>query len=218
MDLSAWKKNSSNEQTYTGVVQSLRKVENNDSLAKKWINSVIKGVPFPVGKERYVFVIKDSASNKGYRAIVYGHEIGERLREGEVCYLSGDTDKNGVIIGRRLYDPNSGTHLEADRVFPSIVTRVTSALAIIMIAYLVYVLSHVRITTFSLFGSRTGGIISVVVMLIIALICFKSRHRILKMAGWVFLALAVYALYPPIVISECSINKVPLLKGKCRKI
>ncbi len=196
----AWKNSSSNEQTYNGIVQNLRKVENNDSLAKKWINSVVKSVPFPVGKERYVFVIKDSASNKGYRAIVYGHEAGERLREGEVCYLIGNTDKNGVIIGRRLYDPNSGVHLQADRVFSSLVTRITSALAILMISYLIFVLSQVRITTFSLLGSRTGGIISIVVMFIIALICFKSRHRFLKMAGWVFLALGVYALYPPIVI------------------
>ena len=30
MDLSAWKKNSPNEQTYTGVVQNLRKVDNRD--------------------------------------------------------------------------------------------------------------------------------------------------------------------------------------------
>ena len=200
MDLSAWKKNSPNEQTYTGVVQNLRKVDNSDNLAKKWINSVIKGVPFPVGKERYVFVIKDSVCNKGYRAIVYGHEVGERLREGEVCYLSGDTDKNGVIIGRRLYDPNSGTHIEADRVFSSLVTRVTSALVIMMVVYLVYVLSHVRFTPDSLLGSHTGGIISVLEMFLIAMVCFKSRHRIVKMVGWVFLALAVYTLYPPIVI------------------
>lgn len=200
MDLSAWKKNSPNEQTYTGVVQNLRKVDNSDNLAKKWINSVINGVPFPVGKERYVFVIKDSVRNKGYRAIVYGHEVGERLREGEVCYLSGDTDKNGVIIGRRLYDPNSGTHIEADRVFSSLVTRVTSALVIMMVVYLVYVLSHVRFTPDSLLGSHTGGIISVLEMFLIAMVCFKSRHRIVKMVGWVFLALAVYTLYPPIVI------------------
>ena len=200
MDLSAWKKNSPNEQTYTGVVQNLRKVDNSDNLAKKWINSVINGVPFPVSKERYVFVIKDSVCNKGYRAIVYGHEVGERLREGEVCYLSGDTDKNGVIIGRRLYDPNSGTHIEADRVFSSLVTRVTSALVIMMVVYLVYVLSHVRFTPDSLLGSHTGGIISVLEMFLIAMVCFKSRHRIVKMVGLVFLALAVYTLYPPIVI------------------
>ena len=200
MDLSAWKKNSPNEQTYTGVVQNLRKVDNSDNLAKKWINSVINGVPFPVGKERYVFVIKDSVCNKGYRAIVYGHEVGERRREGEVCYLSGDTDKNGVIIGRRLYDPNSGTHIEADRVFSSLVTRVTSALVIMMVVYLVYVLSHVRFTPDSLLGSHTGGIISVLEMFLIAMVCFKSRHRIVKMVGLVFLALAVYTLYPPIVI------------------
>lgn len=200
MDLSAWKKNSSNEQTYTGVVQNPRKVENNDSLVKKWINSVIKGVPFPVGKERYVFVIRDSAANKGYRAIVYGHEVGERLREGEMCYLTGDTDKNGVIIGRRLYDPNLGTHIEADRVFSSHITRITTAIFVMMIVYLIYALSHIRLTTFSLFGSHTGGIISIVVMAVIAIVCFKSRHRILKLVGWVFLALAVYALYPSIVI------------------
>lgn len=200
MDLSAWKKNSSNEQTYTGVVQNPRKVENNDSLVKKWINSVIKGVPFPVGKERYVFVIRDQAANKGYRAIVYGHEVGERLREGEMCYLTGDTDKNGVIIGRRLYDPNLGTHLEADRVFSSLITRITTAIFVMMIAYLIYALSHIRLTTFSLFGSHTGGIISIVVMAVIAIVCFKSRYRILKLVGWVFLALAVYALYPSIVI------------------
>ena len=58
MDLSGWKKKSSVEQTYSGTVHNLRKVENNDSLAQKWVNSVIKGVPFPVGKERYVFVIR----------------------------------------------------------------------------------------------------------------------------------------------------------------
>lgn len=98
------KKSFSNEQTYSGVVQNLRKVENNDNLAKKWINSVINGVPFPFGKERYVFVIKDSASNKGYRAIVYGREIGEKLQEGKLSYLIESTDKNGVIIGKRLYD------------------------------------------------------------------------------------------------------------------
>lgn len=200
MDLSAWKKNYSDEQTYTGVVQDLRKVENNDSPAKKWINSVIKGVPFPIGKERYVFVIRDSAANKGYRAIVYGHEVGDRLRDGEMCYLTGDTDKNGVIIGRRLYDPNSGTHFEADRVFSGLVTRITTAIAVMMIAYLIYALLHIRLTTFSLFGSHTGGIISIVVMTVIAIVCFKSRHRILKVVGRVFLALAVYALYPPIVI------------------
>ena len=117
-----------------------------------------------------------------------------------MCYLSGDTDKNGVIIGRRLYDPNSGTHIEADRVFSSLVTRVTSALVIMMVVYLVYVLSHVRFTPDSLLGSHTGGIISVLEMFLIAMVCFKSRHRIVKMVGLVFLALAVYTLYPPIVI------------------
>lgn len=183
MALSAWKKTFSDEQTYTGVVQNLRKVENNDGLAKKWINSVIKGVPFPVDKERYVFVIRDAVANKGYRAIVYGHEVGERLREGEMCYLTRDTDKNGVIIGRRLYDPNSGTHLEADRVFSSLVTRITTVIAVMMIAYLIYALSHIRLTIFNLFGSHTGGIISIVVMTVIAIVCFKSRHRILKIVG-----------------------------------
>lgn len=200
MDLSGRNNNSIKEQTYSGVVQNLRRVENNDSFAKKWINSIVKGVPFPVGKERYVFVIKDSATNKGYRAIVYGHEVGERLREGEVCYLTGDTDNSGVIIGKRLYNQNSGTHIEADRVFPSHVTRIASVLAVLMLAYLVYVLLHIRLTTFSIFGSHTGGIISVVVMFIIAIICFKSRHRILKLVDWICLALAVYAIYPPIVI------------------
>lgn len=200
MDSLGWKKNSSKEQTYTGTVQNLRKVENNDSIAKKWINSVIKGVPFPVGKERYVFIIKDSASNKGYRAILYGHEVGARLRDGEVCYLTGDTDKDGIIIGRRLYDQKTDTHYEADRVFSSLTTRITSTLSILMIAYFVYMLSHVRITTTSLLGSHTGGIISIVVMFILALICFKSRHRILKLAGWILLAFAVFALYPPIVV------------------
>lgn len=199
MGLSGLNKNSIKEQT-SGVVQNLRKVENNDSIVKKWVNSVVKGVPFPVGKERYVFVIKDSTTNKGYRAIVYGYEVGERLREGEVCYLTGDTDKSGVIIGKRLYDQNSGMHIEADRVFPSHLTRIASVLAVLMMAYLVYTLLHIRLTTFSIFGSHTGRIISVVVMFIIAIICFKSRHRILKLVGWICLALAVYAIYPPIVI------------------
>jgi len=200
VDLSGWKKKSSVEQTYSGTVHNLRKVENNDSLAQKWVNSVIKGVPFPVGKERYVFVIKDTATNRGYRAIVYGHEVGEKLCEGEVCYLSGDTDKNGVIIGRRLYDQQSGMHIEAERVYSSVVTRITSALAVLMLVYFIIVLANVRISSFSLFGSQTGGIISAVVLAIIALLCFRSRIRALKTIGWILLAIAVATIYPPIII------------------
>ena len=163
-------------------------------------SSVIKGVPFPVGKERYVFVIKDTATNRGYRAIVYGHEVGEKLCEGEVCYLSGDTDKNGVIIGRRLYDQQSGMHIEAERVYSSVVTRITSALAVLMLVYFIIVLANVRISSFSLFGSQTGGIISAVVLAIIALLCFRSRIRALKTIGWILLAIAVATIYPPIII------------------
>lgn len=200
MDLSAWKKNSSNEQTYTGVVQSLRKVENNDSLAKKWINSVIKGVPFPVGKERYVFVIKDSASNKGCRAVVYGHKVGEKLYEGEACYLIGDTDKNGIIIGRRLYDPKTNSHYEADNVYNCSLTRIASVLCLFTIAYLIYALSHIKFTTFSIFGSQTTGVLSIIVLIILSVVCLKNRNRVVKKIGWIFLALAVYTLYPPIVI------------------
>ena len=200
MDLSGLKKKSSDEQTYSGTVHNLRKVENNDSLAKKWVNSVIKGVPFPVGKERYVFVIKDTATNRGYRAIVYGHEVGEKLCEGEVCYLSGDTDKNGVIIGRRLYDQQSGMHIEAERVYSSLVTRIVSVLAVLMLVYFIIVLANVRISSFNLFGSQTGGIISAIVLEIIALLCFRSRIRALKIVGWILLALAVATIYPPIII------------------
>ena len=200
MDLSGWKKKSSVEQTYSGTVQNLRKVENNDSLAQKWVNSVIKGVPFPVGKERYVFVIKDTATNRGYRAIVYGHEVGEKLCEGGVCYLSGDTDKNGVIIGRRLYDQQSGMHIEAERVYSSLVTRIVSVLAVLMLVYFIIVLANVRISSFNLFGSQTGGIISAIVLAIIALLCFRSRIRALKIVGWILLALAVATIYPPIII------------------
>ena len=202
MDPLDWMKGFSNEQTYSGIVQNLRKVENNDSLFKKWFNSVTKGVPFPVGKERYVFVIKDSASgaNRGYRAIVYGRGVGEKLQEGEMCYLTGGTDKNGVIIGRRLYDPKANIHIEADRVFPCVTTRIASIMIVLMIAYLVYALSHIRLTTFSIMGSQTRGVFSIIVMFVLAAVCLKNRYRMVRMLGLILLALAIYALYPPIVI------------------
>lgn len=197
-----WMKDSSNEKTYSGIVQNLRKIENNDSLAKKWLNSVIRGVPFPVGKDRYVFVIKDSSSgiDKGYRAIVYGQQIGEKLSDGEMCYLIGTTDKNGVIIGKRLYDPKSNSHIEANRVFLSVMTRIASLISLLAITYLIYVLSHIQYTTFSIRGSQARGILSIVIMFIFAVVFLKSRYRTLKLIGKIMLALAVYAIYPPIVV------------------
>lgn len=197
-----WMKDSSNEKTYSGIVQNLRKVENNDSLIKKWINSVTRGVPFPVGKERYVFVIKDSAAgaNRGYRAIVYGRGVGEKIQEGEMCYLTGGTDKNGVIIGRRLYDPKTNMHIEADRVFPCVTTRIASIMILLMIVYVVYALLHIRLTTSSIIGSQTRGILPIIVMFVLAALCLRNRYPMVKILGWVLLALAVYALYPPIVI------------------
>ena len=194
--------NSLNEKTYSGIVQNLRKVENNDSLIKKWVNSVTRGMPFPIGKERYVFVIKDSTAgeNRSYRAIVYGHEVGEKLQEGEMCYLTGDTDKNGVIIGRRLYDPKKNMHIEADRVFSCVATRIASVLIVLMIAYLIYLLSRIHLTTSSIMGTQTKGILSIIVMFVLAVVCLKSRYRMVRTLGWILLVLAIYALYPPIVI------------------
>lgn len=197
-----WMKGFSNEQTYSGIVQNLRKVENNDSLFKKWVNSVIRGVPFPVGKERYVFVIKDSATrvNRGYRAIVYGRDVGEKLQEGEMCYLTGGTDKNGVIIGRQLYDPKTNMHIEADRVFPCVTTRTASIMILFVIVYMVYVLLHIHLTTSSIMGSQTRGILPTIVMFVLAVLCLRNRYRVVKILGWILLALAVYNLYPSIVI------------------
>lgn len=202
MDILDWIKKTSNENTYSGMVQNLRKVENNDRLIKKWFNSVIKGVPFPVGKERYIFVIMDSTAgaNRGYRAIVYGHDVGEKLQEGEMCYLTGGTDKNGVIIGRQLYDPKTDMRVEAERVFTCMTARIVSVMAAFMIAYLVYALLHIRLTTFSIMGSQTRGLFSIFVMFALAVVCLKNKYRMVRTLGWILLALAVYTLYPPIVI------------------
>ena len=188
------------ENTYYGVVKDLRQVDNNDSVFKRWINSLFKGVPFTLGKERYVFVIKDNSTGKGCRAIVYGCGVGEKLQEGEMCYLTGGTDKNGVIIGRRLYDPKTNMHIEADRVFPCVTTRIASIMILLMIMYMVYALLHIRLTTYSILGSQTRDILSIIVMFVLAALCLKNRYRIVKILGWILLALAVCALYPPIVI------------------
>ena len=55
-------------------------------------------VSFTLGKDWYVFVLKDNSTGKGHRAIVYGRQVGDKLSNGNVCYLTGTTDKNDVII------------------------------------------------------------------------------------------------------------------------
>lgn len=200
MDLKGVFDSNVRENTYNGVVKDLRRVENHDNIFKRWINSLFKGVPFTLGKDRYVFVIKDNSAGKGYRAVVYGQQVGEKLSEGNICYLTGTTDKNGVIIVKRLYDSQTTVHVDADRVYPSVVTRIASILCVLSLMYLVYVLSHIKYTTFSMLGSQTTGILSIIVLFALAVVCLKSHNRIVKKIGWILLAFAVFTLYPPIVI------------------
>lgn len=183
MDLNGLLESNVRENTYNGVVKELRRVENHDSIFKKWINSLFKGVPFTLGKDRYVFVIKDSSVGRGYRAAVYGQQIGEKLSEGNTCYLTGTTDKNGVIIVKRLYDPQTDVHVDADRVYPSVVTRIASTLCVVSLMYLVYVLSHIKYTTFSILGSQTTGILSIIVLFALSVVCLKNRNQIVKKIG-----------------------------------
>lgn len=200
MDLKGLVDSSVRENTYNGVVKNLRRVENHDSIFKRWINSFFKGVPFTLGKDRYVFVIKDNSAGKGYRAVACGQQIGEKLSEGNTCYLTGTTDKNSVIIVKRLYDPQTNVHVDADRVYPSVVTRIASILCVLSLMYLVYALSHIKYTTFSILGPRTTGILSIIVLFALSVVCLKNRSRIVKKIGWILLAFAVFTLYPPIVI------------------
>ncbi|MCR5204159.1 MAG: hypothetical protein K6E47_03820 [Lachnospiraceae bacterium] len=200
MDLKGLLGSNTRENTYNGVVKDLRQVTNNDNIFKRWINSLFKGVPFTLGKDRYVFIIKDNTAGKGHRAIAYGKQVGDKLSDGSVCYLTGDTDKNGVIIVKRLYDPQTNIHVEADRVYPCVVARIASALCVLLLVYLVYSLSHIEYTTFSIIGSQTTGMLSIVVLFALAIICLRNRKPIVKKIGWVVLALAVFTLYPPIVV------------------
>ena len=200
MDLKGLLGTNARENTYNGVIKDLRKVANNDNIFKRWINSLFKGVPFTLGKDRYVFVIKDNTTGKGHRAIVYGTQVGDKLSDGSVCYLTGTTDKNGVIIVKRLYDPQTNIHVEADRVYPCVVARIASVLCLLSLVYLVYVLSHIKYTTFSILGSQTTGVLSIVALFVLAIICLRNRKPIVNRIGWIVLALAVFMLYPPIVV------------------
>ncbi len=193
--------NKPEEKIYSGIVQNLRKIENNEKTPKKWINSIVKGVPFPIGKERYVFVIKDSANGgRGVRAIVYGQQAGAELHEGKICYLTGTTDKNGVIIGRSLYDPDTDSRIEADKVYSPNITRTATVLAILMLVYLVYTLSHIRFTTSSILGSQTRDMLSIVITFFLAVVCLRNKNRLVRLLGWLLLVVAIYTIYPPIVI------------------
>lgn len=200
MDLKGLLDSNVRENTYNGAVKDLRRVENHDNIFKRWLNSLFKGVPFTLGKDRYVFVIKDTSAGKGYRAVVYGQQIGEKLSKGNTCYLTGTTDKNGVIIVKRLYDPQTNVHIDADRVYPSVATRIASILCVLSLMYFVYVLSRIKYTTFSILGSQTTGILSIIVLFAFSVVCLKSRNRIVKKIGWILLVFAVFTLYPPIVI------------------
>lgn len=68
MDLKGLLSVNKKESMYNGIVKNLRQVENNDNIFKRWINSLFKGVPFTLGKDWYVFVIKDNSTGKGHRA------------------------------------------------------------------------------------------------------------------------------------------------------
>lgn len=197
-----WKliNNSSVEETFTGTIKDLRRVENNEKPFKRWCNSLIKGVPFTLGKERYVFVIKENSTGKGIRAIVYGKQVGDKLSEGDICYLTGTTDANGVIIGKRIYDPRLNMQVDADRVYSSVVTRLTSALCVLAAVYFVYMLSRIRFSPYGAGTRQMGGVLPIVVLLALSAVCIKNRNRMIKRLGWLLLFVAIYSLYPPIVI------------------
>ena len=64
--------------------------------------------------------------------------------------------------------------------YTCVVARIASVLCMLLLVYLVCVLPHIKYTTFSILGSQTTGVLSIVVLFALAVVCLRDRNPIVK--------------------------------------
>lgn len=185
-------------QTYSGCVKNLQNSINQDKMIKRWTNSVVKGVPFSTGKSRYVFLLNPQNGEPTRRVVLYGDAAGSAIKEGETLFVTGREDSAGIIIGERIYEPNSDQYIQAERVLSSISIKVATALLFAAAAYMIFL--SAKIITYGSKISSPTNILRFASVLILAFICMKGRSRIAQTIGWILIGVGVYMVYPQILI------------------
>ena len=89
-------------QTFSGRVKNLRNTQNQEKPIKRWMNSIIKGVPFSAGKSRYSFLLYPTNGGQTQRVVLYGDTAGSVIREDQTLSVIGREDKTGHILSINL--------------------------------------------------------------------------------------------------------------------
>lgn len=192
-------KKAARSQTYSGRVKNLRNTQNQEKIIKRWTNSVIKGLPFSVGKSRYSFLLEPLNGNQMQRVILYGDAAGSVITEGKNIFVIGRQNRDGIVIGERIYEPDTDQHIQAEHILNSSLIRIATALVILAVAYMVFLFTKIKAAGISISLATPTSILRIAVIFVLAAICLKGRGRIIHIIGRILVGLGIYMVYPPIV-------------------
>lgn len=190
----------SRSQMYSGCVKNLRNTINQEKIIMRWANSIIKGIPFSAGKSRYSFLLCPQNGARPERVILYGDAAGSIIREGETVFVTGRKDKDGIIIGELIYEPNFDKHIQTERVFSGTSMRIAAVLVFAAVVYMIALFTRLAVSGISFGLSNPGSLLRVVVLLVPAALCLKSRSRSIRKIGWILIGLGISVMYPPIIV------------------
>lgn len=184
-------------QTYSGRVKNFRNIKNQEKIIKRWTNSVIKGLPFSVGRSRYSFLLEPLNGNQVQRVVLYGDAAGSLITEGKTIFVIGRQNKDGIIIGERIYEPDMDQHIQAEHILSSNLIRFATVLILFAVAYTIFLFTKIKSTGISISLSTPTNILRLAAIFVFAAICLKGQGRIIHIIGWILMGLGIYMVYPP---------------------
>lgn len=138
--------------------------------------------------------------NQIQRVVLYGDAAGSVITEGKNLFVIGRQNKDGIIIGERIYEPDTDQHIQAEHVLSSNLIRIATVLIFLAVAYTISLFTKIKATGISINLSTPTNILRLAVIFVLAAICLKGRGRIIHIIGWILMGLGIYMVYPPIVV------------------
>lgn len=168
-----------NSHVYSGIAQNVRVTQIKEPFVKRWIRSLIYGVPLSFSDEQIMFSLYSQGAYmservQGYEVIFYCNNGYSFLSNNSEVKVYGKTDRHGVIIADKIAGTNTSFQMRAKLSIPPLLVRILTLALIILLVWGFVGMGNASVPEMSL-GSES--LIVTVVMFAVAGLILKTKLR-----------------------------------------